>query len=400
MDALYRRAEGSSSVSCVIPDHIENSGGGPFVGNLSFYHFNMIVSGICTAIVLFMTIGLMGRHAMLMSNPNEQLKIMRVINMIPSYQLLSFLAVCFPNTYLYLQGFTEVFQGIALYAFLMLLCDFLAPTEQSKVEFFSSVETNRQWQPKKKRNGLAFLKLTWWCVLQYPIITWMTAITQVVTQAFHVFCLEGSSPHFAHVWIEVITSLSTSIAINAILQFYSKMKGYMKEHHPLTKLLAFKFIVGLVFLEKILFLILTGTHVLVPTKTLTYVDVLIGLPTMVICVQMVPLCFLVLYAYRTKPYEMSKTQPIMRPQAYQAVSANGDEEALMRESLKRYQGGWMGWFAWINYLNPLNLCQDVIDAHRMISKARALQKAQLRHQMQKEADAATYETSSGSSDDA
>lgn len=29
------------------------------------------------------------------------------------------------------------------------------------------------------------------------------------------------------------------------------MKGYMKEHHPLTKLLAFKFIVGLVFLEKV-----------------------------------------------------------------------------------------------------------------------------------------------------
>ena len=87
--------------------------------------------------------------------------------MIPSYQLLSFLAVCFPNTYLYLQGFTEVFQGIALYAFLMLLCDFLAPTEQSKVEFFSSVETNRQWQPKKKRNGLVFLKVRNFDKLQY-----------------------------------------------------------------------------------------------------------------------------------------------------------------------------------------------------------------------------------------
>lgn len=94
-------------------------------------------------------------------------RIMRVINMIPSYQLLSFLAVCFPNTYLYLQGFTEVFQGIALYAFLMLLCDFLAPTEQSKVEFFSSVETNRQWQPKKKRNGLVFLKVRNFDKLQY-----------------------------------------------------------------------------------------------------------------------------------------------------------------------------------------------------------------------------------------
>lgn len=49
-------------------------GGGPFVGSLSFYHFNMIVSGACTAIVLVLTFGLMGRHAMRMSNPNEQIK--------------------------------------------------------------------------------------------------------------------------------------------------------------------------------------------------------------------------------------------------------------------------------------------------------------------------------------
>lgn len=79
--------------------------------------------------------------------------------MIPSYQVLSFISICVPNSYIYLQGFTEVFQGIALYAFLMLFCDFLAPTDQDKVEFFCSLETKRQWQPKKKRNGLAFLSV-------------------------------------------------------------------------------------------------------------------------------------------------------------------------------------------------------------------------------------------------
>lgn len=34
----------------------------------------MIVSGACTIIVLFLTFGLMGRHAMRMSNPEEQIK--------------------------------------------------------------------------------------------------------------------------------------------------------------------------------------------------------------------------------------------------------------------------------------------------------------------------------------
>lgn len=85
---------------------------------------------------------------------------MRICNLIPSYQILSFISICFPNSYIYLQGFTEVLQGVALYAFLMLLCDFMAPNDKSKVEFFSSLEIKRQWQPKKKRNGLAFLSVS------------------------------------------------------------------------------------------------------------------------------------------------------------------------------------------------------------------------------------------------
>lgn len=84
---------------------------------------------------------------------------MRICNLIPSYQIISYVSICFPNTYIYLQGFTEVLQGVALYAFLMLLCDFMASTDAKKVEFFSSLETKRQWQPKKKRNGLEFLSV-------------------------------------------------------------------------------------------------------------------------------------------------------------------------------------------------------------------------------------------------
>mgnify|MGYP002719012576 CR=1 FL=1 len=49
----------------------------------------------------------------------------------------------------------------------------------------------------------------------------------------------------------MITSLSTSVALNAIIQFYMNMKGYMTEHKPLLKLMAFKLIVGLIFLEKV-----------------------------------------------------------------------------------------------------------------------------------------------------
>ncbi|KAL2832788.1 transmembrane protein [Aspergillus pseudoustus] len=381
---LSPREAAAGSYGCPLPDRIENTGGGPFVGNLSFYHFNIIISGACTGTVLFLTLGLMGRHATHMSNPDEQLKIMRIINMIPSYQILSFVSIGLPNSYIYLQGFTEVFQGVALYAFLMLLCDFLAPTDQGKVEFFSSLETKRQWQPKKKRNGLAFLSLTWWSVVQYPIVTWVAAVAQVLTQLLHKYCLGSTAPHFAHVWLTAATSLSTSVAVNAILQFYMNMKEHMKAHHPMTKLLAFKLAVGLVILEKILFLILEGVGVLHASNTLTYVDIMMGLPELIICVQMVPLSFLLLYAYRTKPYELLPGED--RPREYQALGGSDHDhdddsnDTLIAEGSRgqqRYHGGWMGLHAWAAYLSPLSLLMAVISGHRLISRARALHKVQM-----------------------
>lgn len=157
------------------------------------------------------------------------------------------------------------------------------------------------------------------------------------------------------------------------------MKGYMKERHPLTKLPAFKMIVGMVILEKILFLVLESINVLHNNETLTYVDIMMGLPEMLICVQMVPLCFLVLYAYQTKPYEICNTsrRVTLRPREYQAIESDGDEEALVGEFQEHYQGGWMGLHAWAAYLNPLGLFLDVVSAHRFISKARALQKTKM-----------------------
>lgn len=146
------------------------------------------------------------------------------------------------------------------------------------------------------------------------------------------------------------------------------MNKYMKEHHPLTKLLAFKLVVGLVILEKVLFLILEGVKVLQPSETLTYVDVMIGLPQMIICVEMVPLSLLVIYAYPTKPYRNFNKSTItaLRPQEYHAIESDGDYETLMRGFQKGNQGGWLGLQAWAAYLNPIGLFMDIISAYRMM----------------------------------
>lgn len=378
---------------------------------------------------------------------------MRICNLIPSYQVLSYISICFPNSDIYLQGFTEVLQGVALYAFLMLLCDYMAPDDTSKVKFFSSLETKRQWQPKKKRNGLAFLsvsllftgydiitiadrlsdsKLTWYSVLHYPVITWITAVTQVVTQSLHVYCLESNAPHFAHVWVctmlksliaspngRLLTSLDRSdyLAVNLsspqrhhpILHEHERIHdraqataqadGFQIDrwidlsregmHLPIPSQTPNK--QKYLTITQILFLILTGTKVLRYPASMTYIDTLMGLPTMLICLQMVPLSFLVLHAYRTKPYEIPNSVRGLRPQAYQALESDGNEETLLSGIPKHYQGGPWGLRAWTIYLNPLVLFQDVHSAYLMIHNARALQKVQEREEQEQE-EMTRYET--------
>ena len=136
----------------------------------------------------------------------------------------------------------------------------------------------------------------------------------------------------------------------------------------MMKLLAFKLVVGLVFLEQILFLILDSTKVLKPTKYLSYADVHIGLPTMIICIQLVPFDFFIHYAYSTKPYlvreKPGSTQYARNSQEY--LNAPPPENMPSRPEPRSYQGGPGGLYAWAAYLNPLDMFREAKDMYNLL----------------------------------
>lgn len=168
--------------------------------------------------------------------------------------------------------------------------------------------------------------------------------------------------------INVLSDLSVSLAINAVIRFYQNTHKYMEQHRPLMKLLAFKLVVGLVFLEQILFMILDSTNVLHPTKYMSYADIHIGLPTMIICVQLVPFAFFIHYAYSTKPYlvqeKLGFTHHVGNSQEY--LSVPPPESLNSRPGPRSYQGGPLGLHAWAAYLNPLEIWSEVRDLYRIM----------------------------------
>ncbi|KAL3474446.1 organic solute transporter Ostalpha-domain-containing protein [Aspergillus californicus] len=360
---LYRRDD---SKACPMPAHLVPDASEPFVGDFTFHHFNMILSGVCSCITCLVIFAVMGRHAMHLSNPDQQLKIMRIATLFPLYTLYSFLSICFPNAYVYMVGWTKVFQGVALYWFLMLLCDFAVPDAQHRAEFFASLRIPTRLGKAKTRDGLSMLKSVWFFVLQYPIVTFILAIVQSVTQARGTYCLEGKTANFAHLWLTVIGIISLAMAMIAILRFHGKLQAYTKEHKPMMKLLAFKMVVGLEFLEQIVFMVLDSTSTLNPSATLSYADTIIGIPTLIICLQVVPFAFLFYYAYSIKPYTTFDVRSTSDPQF---LSVADSETGSPR--VKRYQGGPLGIHAWVALFNPGELFGNVKMTFNMFRDAKA-----------------------------
>lgn len=75
-----------------------------------------------------------------------------------------------------------------------------------------------------------------------------------------------------------------------------------KEQRPMIKLLAFKLVVTLALLQQITFRILEGADALNSTDTLTYADLNVGIPSMLSCIEMVPISLVVVHAYPVTPY--------------------------------------------------------------------------------------------------
>ncbi|KAJ6008472.1 hypothetical protein N7540_012448 [Penicillium herquei] len=330
----------------------------PFLGNMTFYHFNIIVSGACTLITCILIFTLQMQHATHFSVPCEQIKIMRIVHMLPAFSITSLFAIIFPNSYVYLEGWTEVFQAIALYSFHMLLIDFLAPSEKQRDVFFENLKVKKSFKKGQYREGLSWLKLSYYCTLQYPIVVFLVAIGQSIAQAFNVYCLDSNKPGFAHIWLELLQEVSVTIAINAVIRFYANTKNYMKEHKPLLKLLSFKLIVGLIFLEQIIFMVLESSSIFKPTKKLSYADVHMGLPTMVICVQMVPFAIFMHFSFNTKPYIVKKSNESIE------MIPEADEKG--RPIPRSYQGGPGGLHAWLAYMNPMEYYAEMKSMYRTL----------------------------------
>ncbi|KAF4442354.1 hypothetical protein F53441_11782 [Fusarium austroafricanum] len=309
-----------------------------FTGDLSFYQLSMIIGGTCAALTIVIMFITKQMHATHLSNPSEQVKIMRIGTLISAFAVISFLNIAFPKAAVYIEPWLHVYEGFALGSFFLLLCDYVSPNRAQQDVFFAT----------KKKNGIKWFKTRWAMIFQMPVVAILVAIATCITQAAGVFCEGESSRHFASIYLTVIMSISLVISVLSIMQMYFLLKKDLAHHNPMLKLTAFKIVVGLTFIQGIIFTILRDQNVLKPTDTLTYADVHIGIPNLVVCLEMVPLAFFFMFAYPWKVYM----------HGYGRGTFSAIEES--NKPQMSYQGGPFGIYAWLAMWNPSDSIQAIL----------------------------------------
>ncbi|KAJ4299331.1 hypothetical protein N0V90_004576 [Kalmusia sp. IMI 367209] len=282
----------------------------PVVGSLTFHDFATILSGACGIATLLIICVTILRHVTHYSNPVQQRQVIRILMLVPWVALFSFLIVWQEDVGEYLIESLDFGCSIAISAFLLLLCDYVMSNPGGFEELFGKGAS-------KSGPGAAdspvWLKRTWYMVLQYFPVSIIVWVATAISLAVGTYCGASNKPRFAHIWLSVIKIASTTFAVLACLRFYKFKKDQLAPHKVMLKFFAFKGIIGLNALQTFIISILVGNSTIKPNEHMTYHDIKVALPSLLLACEMPLFAILLFFAFPVSVYKSDGLTPAAGP---------------------------------------------------------------------------------------
>ncbi|PVI02447.1 hypothetical protein DM02DRAFT_559880 [Periconia macrospinosa] len=272
----------------------------PIVGNLTFHSLATIITGACAVFSFLVIAVLVGLHAFNYTNRIQQRQVIRIVLLVPWVSFFCFLTVWQEEAGEYLLGSLDFGCAVALSAFLLLMCDYVLASPDGYHELLEKGMT-----PSDDTKGKAWFKRAWYMVLQFIPTSLIIWAATCITLATDTYCAASNKPHFAHIWITVFKTLVTTWAVIADLKMYGMQKAVLKPQKMLLKFAAFKGIIGLNALQTFIINILVGAKTLHPTSHLSYDDIRVALPSLILGLEMPLFAILICLAFPASPYYKS-----------------------------------------------------------------------------------------------
>ena len=158
----------------------------------------------------------------------------------------------------------------------------------------------------------------------------------------------------------VIEGACVSIAMYCLIQFYIQLKDDLAEHRPLLKVLAIKLVIFLSFWQTLLISFLTSSGAIKASDTIDIPDVKIGIPSMLLCIEMAIFSVFHLWAFPWQVYDINRS----------SIVAGESAPGFLPDPKTAYQGGPLGSRALMDAFNPWDFVKATGRAFRWIAVGR------------------------------
>lgn len=325
--ALSPRSSGTSSSTCQLPTPLVPIPTEPIAGSMDFYHVNVIVSGALAIFSTLVVSALMWRHATNMSRPREQIYVIRICLLLPIFAIVLWVGVYIPQAYVYVYSVIVICEPVTLTCFYLFICETLAapvttstaetspsppPTPSLRSVFLSPVVTRARLlgTPITANRVFPLFRRSWIGVAQNIPVSWAVAIATIVTEAKGVYCLTAHDVHHAHIFLLVFKTASTFTALLAVLRTTLPVRQEVRRHRAVTKLWAFKALIFFQVAQDFVFSIINSKapKSLTESKTISQVDFITGLPSLIVEIELVIFAVFFHYAYSVSIYQLSNEQ--------------------------------------------------------------------------------------------
>ncbi|KAK4507406.1 hypothetical protein PRZ48_001141 [Zasmidium cellare] len=264
----------------------------------------LYVAGAGTAVTFLISLALIFNHLRRYRCPKEQRQIIRLVFAPFVFAIVSFFEVLSYDAAPYLDPLGDFYEAFCLCALFLLYFQFAVPGGTFDNDTFEAVKAAEEG----KALNVDWPRITWVFVFQYPLTELVALIILEATQAAGRYCVQSLNPKYGHIWYTIIQSIGVGACVLAILRFHGHMKNRMKVRRGLAKLVCFKLIVFLRFIQSTVFSILLDHNVIKASDTFTYDDILYGLENCITCVEMAILAIGFWYAYSATEYS-SRARP-------------------------------------------------------------------------------------------
>lgn len=350
---------GNDSPSSTCPPLPYSDSPEPISGGLTLQHIFLITAGVCVFLTAIISRFLVFKHLHRYTFPNEQRQIVRIVVTPIWFSTAALFSIAWYSAALYVQTVGYIYEAFALAAIFLLFVQYVAPDPHLRDAFFYNLPKLDRKGNETGQNSLAWFKVCmdirsqfnwsifyeWQCwiseqriwviVFLYPLLTIILYIVQWITLANGKYCPNSNKPHFAHFWVSLVleafldclsslralanstpqvtlfTNVITSIAVFAVIGFYNRLKKPMASHKPLWKLVSFKLIVFLNFIQSLVFSYVSANKSVIAHMghKFTFNDLYIGIPNLLICFEMVLLSLMMHFTYRSREYHPNNGRP-------------------------------------------------------------------------------------------